>query len=71
MFRGQTEEQSAKDKNVFLVQFMEWEVIGNAPLTELVRNFKMLCGHKVLPNYMFPEKKAAPLTYVRERHGAV
>ena len=62
-FGGQTEEQSAKDKMFFLMRPMEWEVVGNAPLTELVRNFKMLCSYKALPDYMFPEKKAVPLTY--------
>ena len=54
--------QSAMAKKFFLAQHMEWEVASNAPLTELVRNFKRLC-YKALPDYMCPEKKVVPLTY--------
>ena len=50
------------EKRFFLAQHMEWEVASNAPLTELVRNFKRLC-YKALPDYMCPEKKVVPLTY--------
>ena len=42
-FGSQMEEQSAKDKYFFLGQPTEWQVVGNAPLTDLVVLFKLLC----------------------------
>ena len=61
-FGGQTEEQSASDKMFFLMRPMRWEVVGNAPLTELVSKFKTLC-YRALPDHEIPEKKIVPLTY--------
>ena len=62
LFGGQTEMQSAMAKKFFLAQHMEWEVVGNAPLTELVSKFKTLC-YRALPDHEIPEKKIVPLTY--------
>ncbi|KAI0730061.1 hypothetical protein C8Q72DRAFT_776846 [Fomitopsis betulina] len=44
VFAHYTEETSAMGKRYFLSMPMEWEVVGNAPLTTLVRKFKALCA---------------------------
>ena len=60
-FGGLTEKESAKDKFCFLTQRIDWQVVSNAPLTDLVVEFKLLCSW-ALPD---EDRKASPvpLTY--------
>ncbi|KAH9930100.1 uncharacterized protein B0H18DRAFT_1209596 [Fomitopsis serialis] len=62
VFGAQDAEDSAAKKARFLSRSMNWGIKDNAPLTTLVRKFKILC-YKNMPTYVDPSKIVVPLTY--------
>ncbi|EPS96112.1 hypothetical protein FOMPIDRAFT_1053569 [Fomitopsis schrenkii] len=61
VFGGQTERESARDKSYFLMDAMDWKVVGNPPLAKLVLRFKRLC-YMAMPQAEDPESRRMPLT---------
>ncbi|EPS95934.1 hypothetical protein FOMPIDRAFT_1103409, partial [Fomitopsis schrenkii] len=59
VFGEEVEEESAKDKIFFLVESIDWEVVGNKPLATLFLKFKDLC-EMAMP---YTKPTPIPLTY--------
>ena len=63
LFGGQTEKQSAAAKHWFLTAPINWRIVNNAPLTDLVFKYRQLCCNALLNEGQATTCKPEPLTY--------